>query len=80
MAKKCYGDREDSCCYLKGVLCKYVRHEPDSERKWICTLREQLGSWEAVHENEDYKKDVKPILNELVMHDCGKYICENCRE
>jgi hypothetical protein len=75
----CRRNTEFSCCYLKGELCKYVRDDgPESEFRWTCTLREELGNWNLVHDDSRYKNDVKPLLEELNIKDCGEYTCENC--
>jgi len=74
---KCNRNLDDHCCFLKGKTCIYLRENSDDPR-WTCTLREELGSWDKVHKDVRYLKDVKPTWGELNIADCGNYTCENC--
>ena len=72
------------CCWINGVVCPLLRDDgPDADRRWVCTPREQLGSWEAVHEDPEYLKLVAPTLRLLGQVDCGDWpgpgvICAEC--
>jgi len=49
-----------------------------SNPRWTCRLRAELGSWEAVYKDEEYRKKIKPVWERLKIKDCGDYECENC--
>ena len=80
------GTASDHCCYLRehGV-CTYVRPKTDDdEYQWKCSLRTDLGSWEAVHSSQEYQSNVKPKLIEIgIQQDCGDWpppgqTCKTC--
>lgn len=57
---RCHGNNPDSCCYIRGVQCPFVV-ERVGERRWVCRLREILGSWEAVAESDAWEWAVEPM-------------------
>ena len=60
----CAGNSADHCCYINGEPCPHLRDDgPDATRRWVCTLREELGSWDAVHVDPRYLRDVQPFWN-----------------
>lgn len=80
----CLGNTVNSCCYVEGELCRFLRDDGVlASRRWICTLREQLGSWEEVHNHEGYKEHIQPVWERLGVSNCGEYprkgeICGEC--
>ena len=81
MSAVCNGTETDHCCTLLGVTCPFLRDDgPDTDRRWVCTLREELGSWNTVHADPRYLATVRPILDTItpaynrgVMPDCGDW-------
>jgi hypothetical protein len=76
----CLGNLDDHCCHLGrafGGACRYVRDDGPLavNRRWVCTLREELGSWSAVHSDPRYLADVKPALDAMPSFDgdCGDW-------
>jgi hypothetical protein len=75
---ECKGDIEnDHCCWVDGKICQYLKHYPDQERKWSCGIREKYNSWDEVYEDEDYLQDIKPLLNQLNLPNCGEWPRKN---
>ena len=75
--------KDDHCCYLAGVVCPFLRDDgPDADRRWVCTFRERLGSWEAVHEDPEYLDTIAPIMMGLTGVLCGDWPTpgEHCHE
>ena len=77
----------DHCCYFKGEACQYVIAVNRPPFKWACSLRDELGSWDAVYKDPRYIKNVKPKMSLVAgaEHlDCGdwpeKTAHKNCRE
>lgn len=74
----------DHCCYVRGEVCRYLLDNgPDSERRFECSLRKELGSWEAVHEHPGYKANVQRVWDEVGIESCGAWQPregECCRE
>lgn len=52
----CLGNGDDHCCWFNGQVCEFlVVQEPDENgRKFVCSLRAELGSWDAVHADPRY--------------------------
>lgn len=72
----CLGNLDDHCCHLgKYGVCEHLADvHPVTGRRWICTLREQLGSWERVHVDPRYLDNVKPKLDDIgITVDCGDW-------
>lgn len=48
----CLGNGQDHCCYIKGRSCPLLitdyTDENGHHRKWACSLRAELGNWDAV--------------------------------
>ena len=64
----CHGNGEDHCCYLAGQVCPFLRDDgpqPNGAgvRRWVCTLREELGDWDLVHADQRYIDTVGPLWN-----------------
>ena len=64
------GDGGSHCCYLEGEVCKYLIYQGDTPR---CGLRVEHGSWDAVHNDPRYLKDVKPVWIRTGTQDCGDW-------
>ena len=45
----------DHCCYVNGEVCDYLERGTVAGRTFACGLRRELGSWDAVHEDERYQ-------------------------
>lgn len=77
------GAQDDHCCHIAGSVCRFLRDDgPGAPRRWVCTLRERLGSWEAVHRDQGYLEHVRPTMLRVGV-DCGDYpapgrICGAC--
>lgn len=74
----CRGTADDHCCWLgEHGVCEFLTEQaPDrlSGRRWVCTLRAQLGSWERVHVDPRYLDRVKPKLAGMDIDvDCGDW-------
>jgi len=62
------------CCWLEGKVCKFLRDDgPSARRRWVCILREELGSWDAVHTDPRYVEQVQPTVRRLTGADCGDW-------
>jgi len=61
----CEGRGDDHCCYLgkHGGVCRYLV-ESTGPRRWVCTLRRELGSWQRVHTDRRYLEHVQPFWDE----------------
>lgn len=72
---KCHGNGADHCCYLgKYGPCEHIEENTVPGRRWSCGLFRVLGSWEAVHADARYLKDVKPKLEDIGLGvDCGEW-------
>jgi hypothetical protein len=64
---------EGHCCWIAGAVCPFLRDDGDAVRRWVCTLREQLGAWQAVHGDPRYLAVVRPTLAALGQADCGDW-------
>ena len=60
------------CCWVEGRPCPHLDGD-------LCSLRAELGSWDAVHEDSRYKENPKPVWDRLGIADCGEFTCKNCR-
>jgi len=62
------------CCWIAGVVCPFLRDDgPAARRRWVCTLRERLGSWGAVHADLGYQGRVAPTMRAFDQVDCGDW-------
>jgi hypothetical protein len=82
----------DHCCYVNGETCRYLADNGlGAERRFECSLRRDLGSWEAVHADPGYQQHVQTCWDALdaregetiPIHSCGEWqpapgVC--CRE
>ena len=67
------GSTTGHCCHLGPFgVCPALR-EDDNGRRWVCTFRERLGSWEAVHADPEYLDAIGPIVLDLVGVYCGDW-------
>ena len=79
----CNGQNDDHCCWLgRHGQCKFLAENVNG-RRWSCSLRANLGSWEAVHTDVRYMSEIQPIVRELVGVDCGDWprpgeLCHTC--
>jgi hypothetical protein len=61
------------CCWIDGEVCLLLRDDgPLADRRWVCTLRERLGSWQAVHRDPAYLAVARPTMARLGT-DCGDW-------
>lgn len=74
MSGKCFGNKNEHCCWIGGSPCSFLRDDGESkERRWICTLREKYGNWDDVHKDEGYLNIVKPQWKKIGISDCGDW-------
>jgi hypothetical protein len=45
---------DEHCCWVAGQVCPLLV-EHAGGRRWACSLRLELGSWEAVHADPRYQ-------------------------
>jgi hypothetical protein len=64
----------DHCCYLGSHgVCQFLEENVEG-RRWSCSLRRKLGSWQAVHSDPLYVEAIKPKLVDIgVTVDCGDW-------
>lgn len=65
---------EGHCCWINGVVCPFLRDDGKRRfrRRFVCTLREKLGSWQAVHESAEYIEHVAPTMARIGV-ECGDW-------
>lgn len=64
----------DHCCYLEGKVCPFLRDNgTPGPGRFRCGLREDLGSWEAVHADAGYQKIVQPVWDRVGIESCGAW-------
>lgn len=69
----------DHCCYVAGEVCRYLADNgPGSSRRFECSLRRDLGSWEAVHADTGYQANVQVHWNALGLKEDGTPVIESC--
>jgi len=77
------------CCWINGQVCPFLRDDgppqairwidstpyprPHATRRYVCTLREELGSWEAVHQDARYLTFVAASVHSVVGVNCGDW-------
>lgn len=59
-----------------GLPSRWYTDETGAKRRWVCSLRRDLGSWEAVHMSDPYQSVVRPYWDSLEgdgtrFPDCG---------
>ena len=69
----CHGNGADHCCYVRGEPCVFLEKNTVPDRRWVCGLRRELGSWEKVHVDPRYLSQVKPAWDESGAADCGDF-------
>ena len=61
------------CCYVAGERCPFLV-ENVGGRRWACSLREVLGSWDEVHAHPGYQQLVQAEWDKLgVIESCGAW-------
>jgi hypothetical protein len=45
---------EEHCCWLKGKVCEFLEENTETDFRWSCGLRRELGSWPAVTKDPRY--------------------------
>ena len=83
---RCHGNGSDHCCYLPGSgvpdpggsdqsVCPFLEVDTVPGRHWVCGLRRELGSWEAVHADARFLATVRPVwrANDPPIADCGDW-------
>lgn len=68
---ECHGNQPDHCCYVDGKRCRFLEENTVEGRRWVCGLRRELGSWEAVHADPGYQKHVQPFWDKVGIVSCG---------
>lgn len=64
----------DHCCYVAGKVCRYLADNgPDAPRRFECSLRRDLGSWDAVHADAGYQEHVQSVWDEVGIPSCGEW-------
>jgi hypothetical protein len=64
----------EDCCWVDGVRCPHVEEGTVPGRLAACGLFRELGSWQAVHIDPRYVRDVKPMFDRLYPgFGCGDY-------
>lgn len=72
----CNGDLEDHCCWIPPFgVCPYL---DVSTGKPLCSLRVELGSWDRVHHDPRYMRDILPVMA-LTGANCGDWPPPNTR-
>ena len=64
-----YGD--DHCCWIDGKVCPHLIERADGGRRWVCTMFEKWGSWEAMTADPAWIKDVKSCYDRIGLVNCG---------
>jgi len=85
---RCMGRKADGhCCWIGGLVCPFLGVDEaagDEGRYWFCTLRRELGSWNAVYADGRYLAFVQPALRASgIEQDCGDWppagtMCHTC--
>ena len=60
----CHRNGADHCCWFNGEVCPFLRDDgpqPMDGVRWVCTLYEELGDWDLVHEDQRYLDVVGPL-------------------
>jgi hypothetical protein len=59
---------------VDGAICEFLR-ENVGERRWSCSLRVELGSWDKVYEDERYIEKILPmyIRKDATTRKCGEW-------
>jgi len=57
----CTGNGADHCCWWEGKVCVFLEENTMADRRWVCGLRRELGSWDKVHVDARYLKSVRPF-------------------
>lgn len=70
---ECHGNGDDHCCWLYGEECQFLESGTVEGRRWSCGLRRELGSWEAVHDDDRYLTLVEPVLHSFDVESCGSW-------
>lgn len=73
MASFCHGNGSDHCCYVGGRTCLFLEVGTVEGRIWVCGLRRELGSWNAVHADPRYQAEVRPVWEQAGVADCGDF-------
>lgn len=69
----CHGNQSDHCCYVNGQRCIYLEENTIPGRRWVCGLRRELGSWEAVHAHPGYIENVQSEWDKVGIESCGSW-------
>lgn len=68
----CHGNGLEHCCYVAGEVCPFLEEDTVPGRKWVCGLRRELGSWEAVHADPRYAP-IQSVWDEVGISSCGDW-------
>lgn len=80
----CAGNADDHCCYFDSQPCQFLVEYPNgdyvtddgAQRRWVCSLRDQLGSWDAVYADDRYVTTIRPNFVRIGRPelDCGNWL------
>lgn len=71
----------DHCCYVAGETCRYLAvAKVSTGRRYECSLRRDLGSWEAVHADPGYQEHVQSVWDSLGTRPDGTPVIPSCGE
>lgn len=82
MAGVCTG--ENFCCWVPqpegpSIVCPHNRDDgPDATRRFVCTLREALGSWGAVRASEAYQETPGAVWDAMDSEHCDEWPMKAC--
>jgi len=66
------GNLDDHCCYFSGEICQFLRDDgPNVGRRWVCTLREEHGSWDGVYADPRYQ----PVRERMLLLSTAPALC-----
>ncbi len=68
----CHGNQPDHCCWVDGERCPYLEEATVPDRRWVCGLRRELGSWEAVHADPRYAP-IQAVWDRVGIESCGAW-------
>ena len=70
----CSGNLDDHCCYVNGQVCDFLEENTLPNRRWVCGLYRELGSWPAVYEDPRYQEHLSPFWAKFKPGvDCGSW-------
>ena len=68
----CHATPESHCCWLAGKVCEFFDPDPPAGAAGHCSLRTELGAWEAVYADPRYRP-VRRLLAEVNVTGCAEW-------